>query len=147
MDKLREIIKDHDLYFVNVGQTVKDAVALMTEKNIGGMCVLDGDHLVGLFTERDLMRRVVNSEKLNAANTKIEDVMTKDLIVAEADETVKSALAKMKKYGIRHIPVVENKKLIGIVSIRDLLLHDLSIKEEEIKLLDAYITYSPMRME
>ncbi|MBD3170696.1 MAG: CBS domain-containing protein [candidate division Zixibacteria bacterium] len=147
MDKIREIIKDHELYFVNVGQTVKDAVSIMAEKNIGAICVLDGDHLVGMFTERDLMRRVVNTERLNAANTKIEDVMTKDLIIAESDETVKSALAKMKKYKIRHMPVVENKKLIGIVSMRDLLLHDLSVKEEEIKLLDAYITYSPMRME
>lgn len=147
MDKIREIIKNHDLYFVNVGQTVKDAVSIMAEKNIGGICVLDGDHLVGMFTERDLMRRVVNSERLNASNTKVEDVMTKDLIIAESDETVKSALAKMKKYKIRHMPVVENKKLIGIVSMRDLLLHDLSVKEEEIKLLDAYITYSPMRME
>jgi CBS domain-containing protein len=148
MEKLRDLVANHELLYVRPGQTVKEAVSMMAEKNVGAVCVLDeNDELVGMFTERDLLRRVVNHERLNASNTRIEDVMTKELTVADAGEDINKALKRMKKLNCRHMPVIEKDKLIGMVSMRQLLLHDASIKEEEIKLLDAHITYSPIRME
>ncbi|MCP4632276.1 MAG: CBS domain-containing protein [candidate division Zixibacteria bacterium] len=147
MHKLKDFVKNHELFFVKTGQTVKDAVSLMTEKNIGAVCVLDGEELVGMFTERDLMMRVVNHERLKAASTLVDDVMTKDLKVADADEDITDTLNTMKKRNFRHMPVIEKDKLIGIVSLRQLQLHDASIKEDERNLRDVHITYSPIRME
>jgi CBS domain-containing protein len=147
MHKLKDFVKNHELYFVKTGQTVKDAVALMTEKDIGAVCVLDGEELVGMFTERDLMKRVVNHERLQAASTLVDEVMTKDLSIADAEENVKDVLNTMKKHNFRHMPVIEKDKLIGIVSLRQLLTHDASVMEEERKLRDVHITYSPIRME
>jgi len=144
MDKLKNFVKGQELHFIKTGQTVKEAVALMSEKNIGAVCVLDGDRLAGMFTERDLMRRVVDHETLNAAGTIVDDVMTKEVTVADASETISDALKKMRQNNCRHMPVIENKKLIGIVSLRKLLLHNISMKDEEIKMLDAYISHYPM---
>ncbi len=146
MANLKEFVKGQELFFITSDKTVREAVKIMTEANIGAVCVFEGDRLVGMFSERDLMKRVVNKD-LNPADVKLSEVMTKQLIVAQADEEVRDALEKMQQLHCRHMPVVENKKLIGVVSLRKLLLHDVSLKTEELKLLDAYITYSPMRQE
>ena len=146
MVKLRDFVAGQEIYFIQAGRTVKDAVAIMTEKDIGALCVFQGDRLMGMFSERDLMKRVIN-KGLDIAKTSVDEVMTREITFADAEENMASALNKMKKYNCRHMPVIENNKLIGVVSLRKLLLHDVSVKEEEIRLLDAYITYSPLRME
>ncbi|PJA26203.1 MAG: hypothetical protein CO189_11920 [candidate division Zixibacteria bacterium CG_4_9_14_3_um_filter_46_8] len=146
MNKLKELVAGQILYFTSANKTVRETVALMAKADIGAVCVFEGDRLTGMFSERDLMNRVVDKD-MDPSKVKIKDVMTSKIIVAEANENIQDALEKMKKLHCRHMPVVEDGKLIGVISIRKLLLHDVSVKEAEIKLLDAYITYSPRRME
>jgi CBS domain-containing protein len=139
---LDEIVKDAPLHFVQKEQTVLEAAQLMTEQRIGAVPVLDGDHLVGIFTERDLMTRVVAIGKAPAA-VSVGEVMTTDLCVGTAGESYDNALHKMRGQGCRHLPVTSEGQLIGIISLRDILTLDRDIKEEEIQLLDAYIRYIP----
>ncbi len=146
MKNLKDFVSDQELYYTTTGTIVREAVAYMCEKDIGAVCVLDGDRLVGMFSERDLMTRVVNKD-LDPQKVKVGEVMTTEITVAEGNESIQVALERMRKFHCRHMPVIEDKKLIGVVSLRKLLLHDVTAKEEEIKLLDAYITYAPVRME
>jgi CBS domain-containing protein len=139
---LGEIARHAPLYFVQKEQTVLEAAQLMTEQRIGAVPVLEGDHLVGIFTERDLMTRVVAVSKAPAA-VSVGEVMTTDLCVGEADESYEDALRKMRGQSCRHLPVTSGEQLIGIVSLRDILTLDRDAKEEEIQLLDAYIRYIP----
>jgi CBS domain-containing protein len=139
---LGQMAKEGPLHVVQKDQTALEAAQLMTEKRIGAVPVLEGDQLVGIFTERDLMTRVVAANKPPSTVT-VGEVMTCNLIAAEADESYQSALRKMQRHGCRHLPVVSGEQLVGIVSLRDLLTLDREIKEEEIQLLDAYIRYIP----
>ena len=142
MKTIGQIVKEGPLHFVHKEQTVLAAAQLMTEKHIGAVPVLEDDQLVGIFTERDLMMRVVAAGKTPSAVT-VGEVMTCDLVVGEADESYQDALRKMQHHGCRHLPVVSGEQLVGIVSLRDLLALDRDVKEEEIQLLDAYIHYIP----
>ena len=142
MRTVGELIKGKGFYVVKVGQTVLEVVQLMAEQQIGAVPVLDENRLVGIFSERDLMTRVV-ARGLDVKATKVEQVMTKDLVVADAGESYEGCLKKMKQIGGRHLPVVSGDKLIGMVSMRDLLLLDVSEKDEEIKWMTAYIHYIP----
>ncbi|MGH7376943.1 MAG: CBS domain-containing protein, partial [Candidatus Methylomirabilales bacterium] len=96
----------------------------------------------GIFSERDLMSRVV-ARGLDPKTTPIGQVMTKEILVGEADEAVETALAKMKQKNIRHLPVIDGNQLIGMASLPDLLLLEVTLKDEEIRLLNAYIHYVP----
>jgi CBS domain-containing protein len=114
----------------------------MTDRRVGAVCVLEGTRLVGVLSERDIMSRVVakslDPDKLTAA-----EVMTRDLVVAEAGESHEEALRKMKQAGCRHLPVVKDGRLVGMVAQRDLLQIDLTAKDEEIRWLNAYIHLIP----
>jgi CBS domain-containing protein len=137
-----ELVQGHPLYVVQKDVKAMEAAQLMAEKYIGAVPVLDGDHLVGIFTERDLMTRVVAAGKAPADVT-VAQVMTTDLCVGTMDESYEDALNKMRCSGCRHLPVISGEQLVGIVSLRDLLILDRDAKEEEIQLLDAYIRYIP----
>ena len=142
MKTIGQIAQEHQLYVVQKDLTVMEAAQLMAEKRIGAVPVLEGDHLVGIFTERDLMTRVVAAGK-TATDVTVDEVMTADLCVGRVDESYEDALSKMQCSGCRHLPVVSGEQLVGIVSLRDLLALDRDAKEEEIQLLDAYIHYIP----
>lgn len=142
MPKIRDVIRGNKLYTVQPQQTVREAATYMTEARVGAVPVIEGDRLVGVFSERDLMTRVV-TPGLNPDTTPVGSVMTKDIVVADADETTEACLARMKQLHVRHLPVVSGDKLVGMLSVRNLLLLDASQKEEEIKWLNAYIHYSP----
>jgi CBS domain-containing protein len=143
MKKVNSLIKGKSLYFVRSGESVLDVVKFMAEKNIGAVPVLDGDKLVGIFSERDLMKRVV-AKGLDPAKVRVDDVMTREILIARSDETYKECMVKMQKAGVRHLPIVDqNNKLIGMLSLRDLLAFDLNEKTESIEMLHAYIYYHP----
>lgn len=144
MKTLRELIKSHPMFVVGTGQSVQEAVSYMASNNIGAVPVLDGSRLAGIFSERDLMLRCA-AKKLDLNKTKIEDVMTKKVILMEADDTCDNCLKIMKQKNIRHIPVREGDKLIGIVSMKDLMQSDAEEKEEKIEVLNSYIQYFPER--
>jgi CBS domain-containing protein len=138
MKTLKELFENKSLYTVSVGTTVYDTAKYMTESNIGLVPVLDHGRLVGVFSERDLMTRVI-AKDLDVKKTKVEEVMTKEIVVAHIDDSYEICLQKMKDANIRHIIVIEDNILYGVVSIRDLLEIDISVHKETIDVLQHYI--------
>ncbi len=142
MGKIRDVIRGKTLYTVQPQQIVREVAKFMTEARVGAVPVIEGDRLVGVFSERDLMTRVV-APGLNPDTTTVSSVMTKDIVVADGDETTEACLSRMKQLHVRHLPVVSGNKLVGMLSVRNLLMVEATQKEEEIKWLNAYIHYSP----
>jgi CBS domain-containing protein len=142
MKQIAEIIKGRPLFHVQSSANVRDVARQMTEKNIGAIAVLDAGKLVGVFSERDLMSRVV-ARGLDPDKTAVRDVMTHSLVVAEPVDNIDSALKKMNSLGCRHLPVVERGNLVGMISLRDLLLIDDQANREKASFLSELVTYSP----
>jgi len=138
MGEIHELLKNRVLFTVTVGTTVKDAAFYMAEKGVGLVPVMENGKLIGVFSERDLVKRVISKNR-KIEETKVDEVMTKDLIIASADEANESILAKMKEAKIRHILIIENEKLIGVLSMRDLLELDLSVCKTTVEVLNNYI--------
>jgi len=129
------------MFFVNLGESVFEVAKLMSENNIGAVPVLDEDgRLRGIFSERDLLQRCV-VKKIDAENTKVDQVMTRGVIVVEAQDSYEYCLKIMRQESIRHMPVREGEKLIGVISMRDLLQADSDEKSEVIGFLNSYISY------
>lgn len=131
-----------ELYHVEAGQSVREAARYMTERRVGAVSVLESTRLVGVISERDIMARVV-AAGLDLDRTKVGDVMTRDIVVGQADESHEDGLRKMKQAGCRHLPVIQGEHLMGMISQRDLLQVDLTEKDEEIRWLNAYIHFIP----
>jgi len=141
MKSLRDICTHKDIFFVNTGMSVYEVVGEMAKNNIGAVPVLDdGGKLKGIFSERDLMTRCA-AKRLDMENTKIDDVMTRGVILMEAHDSYNDCMNIMKQEGIRHIPVRDGEKLIGVVSMRDLMAEDAEEKKQEIENLNSYIYY------
>ena len=102
MGRISELLHNRELFTVPINTKVKDTVFYMAEKGVGLVPVMEAEKLVGVFSERDLVKRVISKNK-KIEDTKVDDVMTKDLIIASADEPNESILAKMKDARIRHI--------------------------------------------
>ena len=142
MKTIGGLVAGRETFHVRSEQSVRDAARYMTDRRVGAVSVLDGTRLVGVLSERDVMGRVV-ARQLDPDRTRVGDVMTKDLVVAQGTESHEEGLRKMKQAGCRHLPVVEGDRLVGMVSQRDLLQIDLSEKDEEIRWLNAYIHFIP----
>lgn len=142
MPTLRDIFKDRELYHVGPSQTVTDAALYMSERNVGAVCVLEQNRLVGIVSERDMMKRVIAAHR-DPRSTRVSEVMTIKPVVVDAHESLERCLQTMKQAGVRHLPVVEGDKLVGLVSLRDLLQSDLDEKVDELKLMQDYIHYVP----
>jgi CBS domain-containing protein len=138
----RTVVSGRETYFVGAKETVREVAEYMAERRIGAVAVLDGQRVVGIVSERDIMSKVV-AKGLDPAKTHVSEVMSRELLVASPDDSYEDAARKMRQAGIRHLPVVEGGKLIGMVSQRDLLQVDLSAKDEEIRWLNAYIHFIP----
>jgi CBS domain-containing protein len=142
MKKLRDIMRPDFLHTVSPQARVADAARLMADKNVGIVAVLDGDRLAGVFSERDLLKRVV-ARGLDPLRTPVGDVMTADIVAAGADEDYQSAMRKMDKKNIRHLPVVEGGRVLSMLSIRDLMRAALEDAGQEIESLQAYLYQTP----
>lgn len=142
MKTVLDLISGHEVFVISRKQTVLEAAQLMSEKNIGAAPVVENDRVVGIFSERDIMNRVV-AKNLDPQKTFVEQVMTKDLIVAAPNETIDQAESIMKQHNIRHLPIVKDDRLVGIVSLRDLIEADLNEKHQELQMVNAYIHYIP----
>lgn len=142
MKTLRDIMRYGFLFTVDHDATVAEAVRIMTKNNVGIACVLEGAQLVGVFSERDVVQRVVD-RGLDPVGTPVREVMTTDLVVADADEDYQSAIHKMDQANIRHLPVVSEGQLISMLSIRDLLRVNMEDKDAEIHHLHAYLYQVP----
>jgi CBS domain-containing protein len=146
MKKARDLFTGQDLTVISKHETVYDAARLMSEKMIGALPVVEGDKIIGIFSERDVMNRVV-ARSLNPSKTTVEQVMTKELLIGTPDDEIPQILILMKQANIRHLPIVDADKLVGIISFRDLLQADISEKAQEIKIMTAYIHDIPPTFE
>jgi len=142
MRSLRNIFQERELYFITPDQSIADAARYMSERNVGAVCVLEGERLVGILSERDMMKRVIAPNR-DPGTTRVAEVMTAKPIVVDVHESYEKCLKVMKQASVRHLPVVEGDKLVGLVSLRDLLQVDLDEKEEELKYMQDYIHYIP----
>lgn len=128
-------------YSVSCDSSVMDALKVMAEANIGAVLVGEEDRIVGIFTERDYARKG-EIEGLSAAETKLRDVMTSEMLTVNSNLSADACLSIMEDHHIRHLPVVDQGKMVGIVSLRDLVDTLLADRESEIKGLENYILAS-----
>ena len=142
MRQIGEIIEGHPLFHVPSTATVRDVARTMSDRNIGAIAVLDSGQLVGIFSERDVLTRIV-AEGRNPDDTRVESVMTKDIIVAAPADDINDALQKMHECNCRHLPVVQGGNLVGMLSIRDLLRVDDDANRAKATFLRELVTYSP----
>ena len=142
MKPVVELLDQQVLHCVGKDETVLAACKRMSEWQVGAVTVLDGERLVGIFSERDLMTRVV-SKGLSPASTVVGQVMTQNPVVVDAHSTVGQCLRIMQQAKCRHLPVVSAGALVGMVSIRDLLQSDIAQKDDEIEMMRAFIHYVP----
>jgi len=110
----------------------------MAEKNVGALLVMDREKVVGIMSERDYARKVILSGK-SSRNTTVSDIMTSNVLYAQPDQTLEDCMAIMSEKRIRHLPVFEKEKLIGIISIGDVMKEVIAEKKYIIKQLEHYI--------
>ncbi len=138
MATIRELLRDREVYTVQFNNSVRDVAAFMAERNIGAVPVLNGSELVGVFSERDVVWRVL-LENLDWSTTPVSDVMSEEPLTVVPDDDVEHCMLLMKQHNFRHLPVCENGNLTGFISMRELLLHDLDAKEIEVRMMRAYM--------
>ena len=138
MHTLRQVIQRLHVIHAAPTATVFEVAELMSEARIGCIPVLDGERLVGVFSERDLMTRVV-VKGLDPRMTAVGSVMTPDVVTATLDDRVERCVDKMRSCGCRHLPVVADARVIAMISMRDLMRDEIEEQVEEIRELRAYI--------
>jgi CBS domain-containing protein len=121
--------------------TVFDAIKLMAEKNIGALPVVSGGTLVGIFTERDYTRKIALHGK-SSKDTQVWEIISKEVATVTPDETVEECMRLMTEHRIRHLPVVQNRELVGIISIGDLVNWIISAQNATIEQMEQYIAGS-----
>jgi len=124
---------------VDSDETVFDAISLMAQLNIGAVLVQNDDAISGIFTERDYLQKIA-LKSLSSQETRVGDVMSSPVISADPGDSIQQCMETMTTCHCRHLPVVENGKLLGIVSIGDLVKRMLDEKESEVEQLSQYIT-------
>ena len=134
---LRE--KGRQLYAVPMDSSVYEAVQEMDVKGVGALVVMDGRRLAGIFTERDVLRRMVHSN-LDPVRTRVEEVMTPDPVTMDIGMKVEEAMALMTERRFRHLPIVENGLVVGMVSIGDLMRWVTLTLEDNLQFMTEYIT-------
>ena len=138
MGCIHDLVKTQDTYRADTRQSVLEVAQAMVERNIGAVPVLRDGCLVGVFSERDLMRRVVVAG-LDPARTLVGEVMTENPLTVEPGADLETCIFLMRRHGFRHLPICERDELRGMVSMRDIILHDLSEKDDEVRMMRAYI--------
>ena len=130
--------KSSSVYCVDVAETVAEAVGLMNRESIGSVMVIKNGKYVGIFTERDVLNRVI-SARLNAEKTRVEKVMTSDFISVQENSTLRQTMHIMTNKRVRHLPVFEEEKLVGMISIGDVTRKLLEINQNEAASLRQYL--------
>lgn len=139
---ISDLLKSQVVISVEPHQIVLEVARLMVSHNIGAVPVLESGQLIGIFSERDLMNRVVVGCK-DPARTAVNQVMTEDPMTVHPGDSLETCMTLMRRHGFRHLPVCANRELRGIVSLRDILLHDLNEKDDEVRMMRAYLHSTP----
>ena len=143
MHTLRRMIRRRELVAAAPTATVMEVAAQMTDAHVGALCILDGDRLVGIFSERDLMTRVLVAGR-DPRRTPVADVMTRDVVTATMDDSRSDCLSKMQEERFRHLPVMEEDRAVAMLSMRDLMRDEIEEQREEIVVLQAYLHSNPV---
>lgn len=130
--------KNNEIHFASSDTTVYDAIKLMSEKNIGALPVLDGEVLSGIFSERDYARKIVLLNR-KSQETLIKEIMTATVITVTPADTIDHCMEIMSAKRIRHLPVMDENKLVGIISIGDVVTAIIEAQKETINHLQNYI--------
>ena len=141
MATVRDMIrkKGGDIFMIAPDATVFEALKLMAQHNTGALLVMSNDTVDGIISERDCVRKVELDEK-NVRDTSISDVMTSKVISINADEPLEECMALMLEKSIRHLPVYDGTKLLGLVSVRDVLKEVVDVQQMMLSQLERYIT-------
>jgi CBS domain-containing protein len=140
MNTVQQILdaKGHDIYFVRPDDTVLHALQMMERKNVGAMLVKEDDNLVGIFTERHYARKVFLKGR-SSPKTRIREVMEPDVVYVEPEQSAEACMALMTEKRIRHLPVLRDGRLLGIISIGDLMKSIIADREFNIDQLMRYV--------
>lgn len=141
MATVRDMIrkKGGDVFGVAPDATVYEALAAMAKHNTGALLVMNGDQMVGIVSERDCVRKVDLSGK-SVQDTKVSEIMTADVITVHCDQPLEECEALMMEKSIRHLPVYDGGKLVGLLSVRDVLREMIEIQKTMLSELERYIT-------
>lgn len=140
MRKVSDILrrKGNKVTTVSADTSVIDALRMMAEQNIGSLVVMDNDSFLGIITERDYSRKVILMGR-HSSDTPVGEIMTVDFPAIKQTDTVEACMQLMSDRHIRYLPVIENGKLAGIISINDVVTETISNQEETISHLQSYI--------
>ena len=141
MSTVRDIIrkKGGEVYTLAPDATVFDALALMAKVNTGAVLVMDGGNVAGILSERDCVRKVELDGK-SVKSTKVTEIMTSKVVYIEVSQPLEECMALMIDKNIRHLPVFDNGKLLGLISVRDVLKEVVDVQKFMISQLEHYIT-------
>ena len=131
--------KNEGVWSVSPNHMVIDALNLMSEQGIGAVMVMDGDRLVGIFSERDYARKGIIAGR-KAKSTPVTEVMTPNVFTVSPSMDIEDCMTLFSKKRIRHLPVVDNQRVIGMLSIGDIVTAIIQAQDQQIKYLEAYIT-------
>ena len=131
--------KGSQVYAVQPETRVLDALKLMAEHNVGALLVMDKNRLAGIYSERDYARKVILREK-NSRELAIGAIMTSPVITVQPRQTVHECMALMSRHHIRHLPVAEGERVVGVISISDVVAAIIAEREEELKTLERTIS-------
>jgi CBS domain-containing protein len=138
MSRVNDILQNRELFYVEEHQTVAEVARRMAELHCGAIVVLAGEVLRGVFSERDLMMRVV-LQKRDPAWTPVREVMSTSLATVDEQATIEEAMERMTNHSCRHLPVTRGSRVVGFLSMRDLMHYELARKTEELHQMRAYI--------
>jgi signal-transduction protein with cAMP-binding, CBS, and nucleotidyltransferase domain len=140
MKTIRQILneKGHGIWSTNPDTLVFDALKIMADKDVGALLVLQGEKLVGIFSERDYARKIILHGK-SSQHTTVSEIMTPHVVYATPDQTNEQGLTLMTAKHVRHLPIFDGDKLVGMVSIGDLVKSVISEQKVLIEQLEAYI--------
>jgi CBS domain-containing protein len=139
---IRDLLRNQVPISVESHQTVLEVASLLVQHNIGAVPVLQDGALKGIFSERDLMSRVVVGGK-DPARILVSQVMTEDPLTVAPNDSLETCMTLMKRHGFRHLPVCSGRELRGVVSLRDILLQNLDEKDDEVRMMRAYLHSTP----
>jgi CBS domain-containing protein len=135
---LMDAKKDATMYCVSPTDTVYRALEVMAQANIGAVLICENDQIVGIFTERDYARKIILMGR-HSLDTEIQEIMTKEMVTVNPEASLEECMGMMTKYRIRHLPVMERGRLVGIISMRDVVDAIIASKDSMIENLENYI--------
>ncbi len=141
MKRVRDIleVKGRDVWSIEPGVSVYDAMKLMADKEVGALMVVEGTKLVGLISERDYARKVILQGR-SSRSTEVREIMTTRVAYAQPDQTIEECMALMTEKRFRHLPVIDQGQLVGVISIGDLVKSIIDEQKFIIEQLERYIT-------